>query len=163
MSDLFHEPFAKTVILSAAMLVAAAAAPAAGPVRGTGTLTIEVGNVRNSQGKIHVDVCPQAQFLKEDCPFAAEVPAHAGSTLVTLHGLPPGRFAVQATHDENGNGKVDRGLLGVPKEGIGFSRDARIAFGPPKWDDAVITFDGRAGRTALHMRYLLGPSGPASR
>ena len=128
--------------------------------RGSGTLLVAVANVRNGHGKVHVDVCPQAMFLKEDCPFSSEVPAHTGVTQITIRGLPAGAYALQATHDENGNGKVDRGLFGIPKEGVGFSRDAPARFSAPRWNDAVIVFNGRSGATTLHMRYYLGPSGP---
>ncbi len=150
-------------ISSAAPLLLLLLAPIEIAASTSGTLLVEVGNVRNSSGLIHVDVCPQAYFAKEDCPFSTEVPAHVGITAIAVHGLPAGRFAVQATHDENHNHKVDRGLFGIPKEGIGFSRDARIMFGPPKWNDAVIAFDGRSGRTSFRLRYFLGPSGPPSR
>ena len=53
------------------------------------------------------------------------------------------------------NGKIDRALFGIPKEGVGFSNDAPIRLGPPKWkdaqfqlgDDKVITFK---------LRYFIG-------
>ena len=100
------------------LLLAAAAAPA-----GDESITVEVTNVRNGRGNVHVDICSQDQFLKEDCSFAAEAPAREGTTLVTIAHVPPGRYAAQVSHDENDNHKVDRGLFGIPKEGIGFSRD----------------------------------------
>lgn len=128
-----------------------------------GTLSVRITNVRNSRGVMHIDVCPETQFLKDDCPYAASVPAVAGVTVVTIEHLPPGRYAVQAFHDENRNGKVDRAIFGVPKEGIGFSNDAPIHLGPPKWKDAVFAFTGPLQTIALRMRYMLGPSGPQSR
>ena len=130
---------------------------------GTGTLVVEVGNVRSAAGNIHVDVCPQSRFLKEDCPFTTEAPAHLGTTRLLIRGLPAGRYAVQVTHDENNNHKVDRNILGIPTEGIGFSRDARIRLGPPKWDDAQVLFDGHAGTVSFPLHYFLGRSGPPSR
>ena len=142
-----------------AMLIGFAAA-AAGPAP-NGTLTIRVDNVRNSAGVVHVDICPQAQFLKDDCPFAGDAPARSGVTVVTIHGVPAGRYAAQVFHDENRNKKVDRALFGIPKEGVGFSNDARISLGPPKWADAVFAFDGQEQAIGLKMRYFLGASGPA--
>jgi uncharacterized protein (DUF2141 family) len=126
----------------------------------TGTLTIEVGNVRNNRGRVVVDVCPQDRFLKDDCPFHGEAPARAGVTTVTVKDVPAGAFAVQAFHDENGNGETDRGLFGIPKEGVGFSRNARIRMSPPKWADAVFQHQARAEVIRFNMRYFMGPSGP---
>lgn len=128
----------------------------------TGTLTVRIGNVRNANGVVHVDICPQAQFLGDNCIYVGDAPAQAGVTIVTVHGLPAGRYAAQVFQDENRNHKVDRALFGIPKEGVGFSNDARIGLGPPKWADAVFDFKGEAQTISLKMRYFLGASGPAA-
>jgi uncharacterized protein (DUF2141 family) len=125
-----------------------------------GTLAVEVTGVRNAKGVVHVDLCPQAQFLKDGCPFAGNAPARAGTTTVLVSNVPAGRYAAQVFHDENRNGRVDRALLGIPKEGIGFSRDAPIRMSPPKWDDARFDFAGSRQTIRLRMRYMLGGSGP---
>jgi uncharacterized protein (DUF2141 family) len=119
------------------------------------TLTIEVGHVRNAQGRVHVALCPRAQFLSETCPYESSAPAAKGVTIITIT-APPGDYAAQAFHDENGNHQVDKNLLGIPREGVGFSRNARIRFGPPKWADAVITHGAQAQTIQLDLRYMLG-------
>lgn len=144
---------------AAALVAAALALVAASPA----PLVVEVSNVRNARGRVHVDVCPESQFLTDDCTIVASAPAHPGVTRVTVPSLPAGTWAVQAFHDENGNGKTDRALFGIPKEGIGFSNDAPIKMSPPKWADARFTFAGGAAQTIrLKMRYFLGASGPAA-
>jgi len=125
------------------------------------TLTTEIGNIRNARGHIHLDVCPQANFLKENCPYSGEVAAHPGTTIVVVPDVPPGRYAVQAFHDENDNRRVDRALFGIPKEGVGFSNDAPIRLGPPKWADSAFDIESDT-RIRLKMRYFLGPQGPTS-
>lgn len=140
----------------AAVAATLAVAPAlAGGATATGTLHVEIGNVRTAHGRVHIDVCTQTQFLK-DCPISANAPARVGTTVVTLTGLPPGRYAVQAFLDENGNGKVDQALFGIPKEGVGFSNDARISLGPPKWSDAMFDTTGSDLTIRLNLRYFLG-------
>ena len=125
-----------------------------------GTLHIEVSNVRGHSGEVHADICTQAQFLK-DCPRSGHAPAKVGVTTITLTGLPPGRYAAQIFYDENGNKKVDRALFGIPKEGVGFSNDAKIRFSPPKWEEAVFDYDGKATTIRLRLRYFMGPDAPA--
>jgi uncharacterized protein (DUF2141 family) len=140
----------------ASILVGAAPLPVA-------TLAVQIGNVRNDKGILHVDVCPEAYFLKDGCPYTATAAARTGTTIAVVRNVPAGRYAVQAFHDENHNGKVDRALLGIPREGVGFSNDAPIRFGPPKWAAAVIVLSGSDQTIALHMRYFLGASGPAGK
>lgn len=124
------------------------------------TLTINVGNVRNAKGRIHVDICTQDKFLKDDCQWAGEAPARLGTTQVIIRDLPPGQYAAQAFHDENSNSKVDRALFGIPKEGVGFSNDARISFGPPSWKSAVFSHGDQNASIGFKLRYFLGPSEP---
>lgn len=123
-------------------------------------LTINVSNVRAAKGRIHVDICTQDKFLKDDCQWAGEAPARLGTTQVVIRDLPPGQYAAQAFHDENSNTKVDRALFGIPKEGVGFSNDARISFGPPSWKSAVFGHNGQNATIGFKLRYFLGPSGP---
>lgn len=135
-------------------ILLAAAVLAAGPI------TFEVSNVRNARGKILVAVCPQGKFLKEDCAHNGEAPARPGTVTVTVTNVPAGDYAAQAFHDENNNENVDQNFIGIPKEGVGFSRDARIVFGPPKWRDAHFIHQGAPAVMRIRLRYMTGASGP---
>jgi len=136
---------------------------AAGGADTRGVLTIDVGNVRIAKGVVHIDVCPEVKFLKDDCPWTGNARARLGDTRVTVANLPAGRYAVQAFLDENGNGEVDRALFGIPKEGVGFSNDAKIRLGPPKFAEAAFAFDGNARTIRLNLRYFMGAKGPSAR
>lgn len=50
--------------------------------------------------------------------------------------LAPGEYALSLVHDENDNGRLDSNLIGIPKEPVGASNNAKGSFGPPKWKDA---------------------------
>lgn len=143
------------IAATALALIAAADPPAA--------ITVQVGNVRNAKGRVRVDICSEAAFLGDRCAYAGNAPAHAGVTTVIVRGVPAGRYAAQAFHDENDNGKVDRALFGIPKEGVGFSNDAPIRLAPPKFAAAAFDLDGRPRTIALRMRYFLGAAGPGGR
>ena len=129
----------------------------------TGSISVEVGNVRNNRGTVVVDICPQDRFLEDGCIYHGEAPARAGTTVVTVPNVPAGQWAAQAFHDENGNNEVDRAMFGIPKEGVGFSRNARITFSPPKWRDAVFSHQGRAEVIRFNLRYFSGARGPTRR
>jgi uncharacterized protein (DUF2141 family) len=145
------------------MSVLIALALAEAVTTGSGSLTITVGNVRSNKGSVVVAVCSQNRFLEDECALQASSPARVGSTTVTVPNVPAGQYAVQAFHDENSNGEVDRAMFGIPKEGVGFSRDARIRMSPPKWADAFFNHQGRAEVISFSMRYFMGAKGPARR
>jgi uncharacterized protein (DUF2141 family) len=69
-------------------------------------------------------------------------------------GIVPGTCAVSVFHDENSNGKLDTNLVGIPREGVGASNDARGHLGPPKFDAAAIQFAGGRLNLKITINYL---------
>ncbi len=85
-------------------------------------------------------------FRKTQTPDAGD------ETVCRFERVPPGRYAVAVHHDENDDGKLQRGLFGAPSEGYGASNDAKGTLGPPSFEAAA--FRLRADREiVLHMRY----------
>lgn len=119
-----------------------------------GDLQVVVTNVRNARGLIQVGLCPADLFLGENCPLNASASAIPGETIVTVPNVPDGIWAAQVYHDENSNEQVDRDLLGVPTEGIGFSNNAPFRFGPPSFQDARFQMRSGGGRITLRLRYF---------
>jgi uncharacterized protein (DUF2141 family) len=130
-------------ILSGILLLGAASASA-------GTVEVRIAGV-TPKGTVKVAVCDKERFLKQ-CAYSASAPAQAGETLVLVKGIPAGTWAVLAYQDENGNGELDRNLIGIPKEPYGFSRDARSKFGPPGFEDAAIEVGEALATTNVRLR-----------
>jgi len=137
------------------LAAAAAALPATTPPPAAMPIEVVVSGIRSDAGRIHVDICPEATFLKK-CPYSAEVAAARGTVTVVLRGVPPGRYAVQAFHDANANGDLDQGIFGIPKEGIGFTNDAMARLVRPKFSVAAFDHGGSAQRVSVLLRYHLG-------
>jgi uncharacterized protein (DUF2141 family) len=120
----------------------------------TATLQITVTGIADGRGDIRVALCPEADFLHPACPYVGRAPSRAGSVTVTIAGIPPGLYAAQAFQDANDNGRIDRNLLGIPEEGIGFSRDAPFRFGPPRFADAEFRLGPGAAAISFRLRYF---------
>lgn len=78
----------------------------------------------------------------------------ATARTVRFEALPVGGYAVAVIHDENANAKLDT-LLGIPREGFGFSRNPAIRFGPPKFAAARFDLDIKGTDQNIRLRYLL--------
>ena len=72
-----------------------------------------------------------------------------------MRDLPPGVYAVQAYDDRNDNRRVDRNLLGLPTEAIGFSNDAPVGLHGPSFKAASFTFAGGEQTIELRLRRFL--------
>jgi uncharacterized protein (DUF2141 family) len=80
------------------------------------------------------------------------VPATAETVTTTLAGLAPGRYAVKAYYDVNGNGKMDTNPFGMPVEPFAFSNNAKGAMGPALWADAAFDVAAGSSRHAISFR-----------
>ena len=119
-----------------------------------GGVDVTVTGVRSSAGHVLVAICDQQTFLQETCRYRGRAPASPGAVVVHVDGVPPGTYAAQAYQDENDDRKINRSFLGIPKEGIGFSNDAKMRFGPPSFADAAFSLGPQGGRIQFALRYL---------
>jgi len=134
----------KRVVLAAAL--AAATAPAL-----AGEVDVEVRNLRAATGHLRVAICREPEFLQPICTFRQAVPAVKGTMTVRFADVPPGTYAAQAYLDEHDWGEIRRDALGFPDQGIGFSNDAPMRFGPPSFADARFT----VGAVPVQVRITL--------
>ena len=67
--------------------------------------------------------------------------------------IPPGTYAMVVIHDENMNGKLDTNALGIPREGYGFSKDAKKFLGTPSFSDAGFLYDGQNVDLTMSLHY----------
>lgn len=120
-------------------------------------LAIEVHGIRSDDGRLYVAVHPpesQATFPEGTGLIAAiQQRAHTGVLRFVLRDLPPGRYAVNAYHDENGNGELDTNFVGIPSEGYGFANDPSTSFGPADFDAAAVDVGDAAAVAAMTLRY----------
>lgn len=100
------------------------------------TVEVVIKNIKGTTGNLRVALFnSEEQFLKT--VYKGEIVKVSGDTMtVIFKDVPAGTYGASAVHDENVNGKMDTGMMGIPKEGFGFSNDAMGMFGPPKFKEA---------------------------
>lgn len=120
------------------------------------SLDVEITGLRSARGVIQLCLTTDAHAFP-DCKSGAggikrTVPAAAPH--IRFEGLAPGNYAVAVIHDANSNAKLDT-MLGIPKEGFGFSRNPAIGFGPPRFAAAQFAVGAGGDVQQVRMRYLL--------
>ena len=123
-----------------------------------GEVVITVTDLRSTKGVVRAcmttreDIFPKC--IKDPSAHRTVVPA-AKTVTIRFPGVKPGNYAIALLHDENDNGKADRALGMMPKEGYGFSRDAPVKMAPPKFKDAVFAQGEATSRLTIKMRYFM--------
>lgn len=121
------------------------------------SILVQIDGLRSNRGQIMACMTANPKTFP-DCqkdPNARHltVPAMNGET-VQFKDVPQGRYAIALFHDENGNGRMDKMMM-LPREGFGFSRDAPLQFGPPRFGAASFQVGAAQLRTAIKVRYIL--------
>ena len=116
------------------------------PQSGTATLRVRVTGVRNHKGRIALALFQSEAGFPGDSSKAvrieqAEIEAQTQSAQFILQGVPYGVYAAAVFHDENLNGRLDKNLVGAPKEGYGASNNPRKRMGPPPFREASFRLD----------------------
>jgi uncharacterized protein (DUF2141 family) len=122
----------------------------------TAVLTIRITNLRSSNGQIGCTIYNSATGFPTDSAAALQrlwCPISSAAASCMFAPLPAGTYAVACFHDENNNGKLDTGFLGIPTEGTVASNHAKGLMGPPSFEKAKFTFSGVVSEMALRMGY----------
>src|SRR5262245_1062657 len=106
---------------------------------------VDVVGLRNNNGRVFCALYASAEGFPKDNQKAIRRDNSSISekkAVCEFSGIEHGTYAVSVFHDENSNGKLDTNFLGIPREGVGASNDARGRMGPPKFDGAQFQFYG---------------------
>lgn len=157
-----------TLVTLGLLLACTAAAAGSDPVVGAvvnaaaddtapGSLSLRLSGFHSAEGQVLVAV------FRGESGFPGK-PGQAVKTAVTtiangrarleFEGLAPGEYAVSVVHDENSNDTLDTNWVGMPKEGIGMSNNAKGRMGPPKYRDAKFTITPAGAVQAITIVYL---------
>ena len=132
-----------------------AAVGAALPSSPSTELVIVVDRMRNSKGALHACLSRQPRHFPncraDQSALLQTVPA--ATRVLRFRGFPPGRYAVTLFHDENNNQRLDT-VLGIPREGFGFSNNPIIRFGAPKFQQVSIELGAGYSRQSIRMQYI---------
>jgi uncharacterized protein (DUF2141 family) len=118
---------------------------------------INILNIKNSTGTI------ACALFESPVGFPIEYLRHATNIMAIkirdeqarchFLDIPPGTYALAVIHDENMNGKLDTNWLGIPKEGYGFSNDAKALLSAPSFSAASFSYEGGDLALTITLHY----------
>ena len=117
-----------------------------------GEITVVATGLRGEGESVRLAlVSTPAAFEDREAPLKTAAARIAGGTArLVLEDVPYGDYALMLYQDRNGNGKLDPGFLGMPKEPYGFSNNVRSPTGRPPFEKARFTL--RESRLTLEVR-----------
>lgn len=147
----------KILSLAGAFLLTFSSAPAQAQPAQENQIRVEIVGFRNDKGQV---LCALFSSAGDFPKRADKAVAQSTSIITNRHAVcefprvTPGTYAVSVIHDQNSNGKLDTNFMGIPREGVGASNDAKGHFGPPKFDAAAFRFSGGRLELKITISYL---------
>ncbi len=130
-------------LLSALYLFLSTSAHPASPPKTN--LKVEIQNIRVLKGVIRIALFRPGKDFPEGKPIEGKKLDVGSKNVQTLFSVEPGNYAIAVYHDENGNGKMDKRMFGIPKEPYGFSNDFKPVMSAPKFSDCQFSV-GNTGK-----------------
>ncbi len=122
----------------------------------TGNISVTISNLKSDKGKCLIYVYKSEEGFPDKPQLAFKKIVNevkGGKSIYQITDLPNGIYAIAVVHDENDNGKMDTNFVGIPKEGIGVSNNAKGSFGPPKFKDAKFSHDSTGSTINITISY----------
>jgi len=138
------------VVFANLPVIAAAQQPCPG-------IHVQILNIRNSKGTVACALFESPEgFPTQYLHFATNImmiKIRQSQARCDFEDIPPGTYAMAVVHDENMNGKLDSNFIGIPKEGYGFSNDAKASMGAPSFSAASFKYDGQNIEMTMKLHY----------
>jgi uncharacterized protein (DUF2141 family) len=117
-----------------------------------------VDGFRNTRGNLGTILFSSSPGWPEDKSKAfrhgpAPIDKATRTAVAEWPNLLPGDYGVAVIHDENSNAKLDRNLIGIPKEGFGFANNPHVALTAPAFQQALVHVSCPVTETTIHLQY----------
>ena len=122
------------------------------------SFTIEVSNIKNSEGSIFISVFKDQQGFEDEAPVKkvkfSKKGKVEGDVLTVELSLPPGDYGLALFDDENNDGEMNYNWVGMPEEGFGFSNYYHSGLSRPEFLDFSFHLNENTEIVKAKMRYL---------
>ncbi len=118
-------------------------------------LHVEVSGFKNQNGQLCYSLFnrnkgfpdSEKDALQSGCVKITSTPIQ-----LTFENLQRGSYAVAVFHDENGDGVLNRGVLGIPTEAFGFSNNPVVKTEAPKFGQTFVIVAGSRTNIQIDLR-----------
>ncbi len=134
------------------LLIILARASGAFAQPGSATLKVTVSGYEGRQGEVMLALYNTKDSFLEKPVRMMRQKASAGSIELVINELEPGGYGIAVYLDENNNQKLNKNIVGIPKEPYGFSNGVRAKLAPPSFDATKIQVSDGENVTAIELK-----------
>lgn len=131
----------KLQLIISTLLIAASTFLHAQEKKETVDLSIEITIKKHQKGFLFLSLFNDEEKFMHQAYKSKKVVIQDKKVTITFKNIEKGEYAFSMFHDVNGNSKLDKNFIGIPKEPYAFSNNQKGRFGPPSFNNAKIKID----------------------
>lgn len=119
--------------------------------------TIKITDIRSTKGQIIISAFKDGKDFEKEQPFknfTFDKETLVNGTLIVDIKLAPGTYGLTLVDDENSNGKMEKNMIGIPKEGFGFSNFFLTKMKKPVFDDFKVDLKANQNNVDIKVKYM---------
>lgn len=123
------------------------------------TIPIVVKNIKNSKGRLSIGVFKDASSFEEEKPYKIILVSKkdlVNGTLKSSIEIESGVYGLSILDDENSDYKMEYNMIGMPKEGFGFSNYYHTGFTKPNFKQFLVVINpSQKAAITFNLRYII--------
>jgi uncharacterized protein (DUF2141 family) len=123
------------------------------------TIPIVVKNIKNSKGRLSIGVFKDASSFEEEKPHKIILVSKkdlVNGTLKSSIEIESGVYGLSILDDENSDYKMEYNMIGMPKEGFGFSNYYHTGFTKPNFKQFLVVINpSQKAAITFNLRYII--------
>lgn len=139
--------------LFSALLIASAAVLGTNGARAA-PLLLAIDGAADTGGDIQAALCTREEFKTLTCSRSARGAVRDHTAQVRFD-VPPGEYAGIVFHDRFSDGRVHRSFLGIPRQGVGFTRNP-VLVRAPTFEQVAIDIPPEGSSLEIRLRFEAG-------
>lgn len=119
--------------------------------------SITISNIRSPKGQIILNVFRDSESYEKEIvlkKFVFDKKATANGKMTVNCLLEPGVYGITLIDDENKNNELNKNILGIPKEGFGFSNFFMEKMKKPDFNDFKVDLKNNKNKISIKVKYM---------
>ncbi len=120
------------------------------------SVSLKIEHKKMAQGNVLIAIFNESKEFPDGKSIIRQItPANSNGMTDIKVDLPDGEYAAAVFLDENKNNKLDKNILGIPKEMFGFSNNPKVLTGPPTFYESEIVVGDAQSNFKIKLIKLL--------
>jgi len=118
---------------------------------------VTITGIKSTQGRLCIAIFVDNEGFKKESPckdMKISKERISGNTTTVEFELLPGVYGISVLDDENCNGKMDYNMVGIPKEGFGFSNYYHRGITKPHFDQFKFEVSNSDVKVLVELKYM---------